>query len=64
MDEPKDMSGNRLIIEEVRAKHHDTALAFIQEFLDVGETVANSGILIEEKPYLDGIPMHVYSITW
>ena len=25
--------------------------------------MANGGTLIEEKPYLDGIPMHIYSIT-
>jgi predicted acetyltransferase len=24
---------------------------------------ANGGVLIEEKPYLDGIPMRIYSIT-
>ena len=25
--------------------------------------IANGGVLIEEKPYLDGIPMHVYAIN-
>ena len=24
---------------------------------------ANGGVLVEEKPYLDGVPMHIYSIT-